>query len=55
MPPERSDRPCAYADWYVTIGVHLTAEIPDIWPDEKINGFSDYLAQAQREKAATND
>jgi hypothetical protein len=44
-----------YADWYVTNGGALTAETPASWSDEKSNGFSDYLAQVQREKAAAND
>lgn len=43
-----------YADWYVSNGGALTADIPDSWSDEKGNGFSDYLAQALRAKDATN-
>jgi hypothetical protein len=41
----------AYADWYVTNGGSLDADTPDSWPEEKNNGFCDYLAQALREKA----
>lgn len=40
-----------YADWYVSNGGTLDAETPDSWPEEKNNGFCDYLAQALREKA----
>lgn len=43
-----------YADWYVTNGGAMIAEIQDSWSDEKIKGFSDYMTKVQREKDAAN-
>ncbi|WP_274644567.1 hypothetical protein [Pseudomonas serbica] len=44
-----------YADWYFTNGGSLDAETPDSWVEEKIKGFTAYLAQVEREKVAAND